>query len=344
MINSLVYLTRKCPRKCGYCKLRDSNLKGPELTKEQWVDAFQILKDLNVDFNLILGNETWLLGNSLLYIIERNKVPYALYTTCPDELFSKFRDPFFSSGVIDNLSCGVDYPLSFLENKLTEKNQFDSDMELKSYTAWKGLLWVKDHYPKVDCQGTITVNKTNLFLFPQICQELYENDIFCGVNFIHWDKDGTFDFFPGKEELKDFIIESEEDVAKTIGEISNKPNSIQNFEMLSEPVYNLLTTSWHCLGNPYGGPTIDADGSLRACGYRTGKETPEFSIFDLPEKYDEWKQAVYRDCTECPGCFWSYPWMFNYWNKTDNGFGKKVFTKHAGVHINEDKWSERSIE
>jgi len=343
LINSLVYLTRKCPRKCEYCKLRDSNLQNPELSKEQWVEAFRILKELGVDFNLILGNETWLLRKDLLYIMERNEIPFALYTTCPEELFEKYRDLFFSSGVIDNLSCGIDYSFFYLEEKLREKGKFDNDMELKSYTGWKGLLWTKEHYPKVDCQGTITVSRENYFLFREIVGELSRAGIFCGVNFLHWDKDGGYDFFPKEKELQSYLLRDKDLEVLNLEIKGIKDNSIQNFEMLKEDVGLLSSMGWHCKGNPYGGPTVDSDGSLRTCGYRPGKRTSKLSIFDLPEKLELWKESVSLDGKECQGCYWSYPWMFHYWRK-DEVFGKKVFVKHAGMHIDKNKWSERRIE
>lgn len=346
MVNSLVYLTRKCPRGCTYCRLRDSKLKGSELDTKQWIKAFSILKDMGVDFNLILGNETWLLGENLLHIMKRNEVPFALYTTCPEELFERFNDRFFDSGEIDNLSCGVDYPLSYLSDILENKGHFSNDMELKSFTAWKGLLWTKAHYPNVDCQGTMTISKLNYKLIPDVVQELKENGIFCGLNFIHWDKDGSYDFFPKEEEIKPLLLTKKElPELETILQKINSDNFIQNFEMLKENPQSLISMGWHCKGNPYGGPTIDSDGSLRVCGYRPGRMTSKLSIFDLVDSVSiqVWKEYVEADCRECPGCFWSYPWMYKYWQTNDSEFGKKVFSKHAGVHIPENLWSERTI-
>ncbi len=344
-MNALTYLTRRCPRTCDYCRLRDSNLKGPELTTEQWIEAFAILKKIGVDFNLILGNETWLLGEELLKIMKTNEVPYALYTTCPESLFSKYRDLYFSSGVIDNLSCGVDYSYSFLQQKLEKQGQFDTDMERKSYTAWQGLMWVRKQYPNVDCQGTMTISKDNFHLLPAVVKELQEIGVFCGVNFLHWNSDGNFDFFPDKKELVDYVL-SYVDILRVKEVINNIPyaNFVQNYEMLKQPVEKLANMSWHCMGDPYGGPSIDSDGTLRCCGYRQGKETSKFSIFDLPEKFDEWRSAVFKDSFNCPGCFWSYPWMYRYWADNDSEFGKKVFVKHAGKHIDENSWSSRQIE
>ena len=163
-MNALTYLTRQCPRNCLYCDL-NKKMKG-ELKAEYWVDAFNILHELNIEFNLILGNETWAYGNDLIEIIKHNKVPYALYTTCPRHLFLKHWNRFFLSG-IDNLSCGIDYSLDYVAN-----NRPKNDMEKKSLDSWRGLLTTRLWYPSVDCQGTITVNKLNYTQLPKIVSAL----------------------------------------------------------------------------------------------------------------------------------------------------------------------------
>ena len=344
MLNALTYVTRRCPRACDYCALRDAKDVGPELNTEQWKKAFDILKECGISFNLILGNETWLLGKSLVEIIAHNQVPYALYTTCPEPLFSQHREKILN--VADNLSCGLDWPLSYLLEK--EKNGgLTEDSERKSLDAWRGFQWLKENYPNHDCQGTITVHRKNLPYLPQIISELTELGVFCGINFLHWNSDGGFDFFPSKEELRGLTIPNtlgtHKQARKLFDSILQKPGLLQNPEMLKEDPKKIMNMGWHCGGNPYGGPTIDADGTLRVCGYRKGKYTPQFTIFDLPEKWEEWKEAVQNDTKECPGCFWSYPWMYHYWQNKEPDMGNDVFVKHAGKHIPEEKWSERKV-
>lgn len=341
MLNALTYLTRKCPRACDYCAIRDAKDVGPQLTAEQWILALKILEDLGVDFNLILGNETWLLGANLVEIMTHNKVPYALYTTCPEPLFSQHRDSVFK--VVDNLSCGVDWPLSYLE----KKDELIEDSERKSLDAWRGFQWLKKNHPEMDCQGTITVHFRNISFLPDIVTELSELGVFVGVNFIHWDKDGGFDFFPPKEELSHLLFEKDfrrYNLENILKDVLANPGLLQNPEMLRESPQLLSSMGWHCNGNPYGGPTIDSDGALRVCGYRKGIHTPNFSIFDLPERLEQWKQAVKEDTMDCPGCAWSYPWMYHYWKNKDANMGSKVFAKHAGEHIPETKWARRKLD
>jgi MoaA/NifB/PqqE/SkfB family radical SAM enzyme len=341
MINSLTYLTRRCPRKCEYCALRDAKGLGPELSPQQWIEAFNILKELGVQFNLILGNETWLLGEDLLTILYSNKVPFALYTTAPEPLWTNYRKLFFDSGVLDNLSCGMDYPI-------IDGVYVSDDSYHKSVSALEAFKWIKKYYPNVDTQGNITVHKKNLQYIPLLVTQLSQMGVFVGMNFIHWNSDGKFDFFPGKEQIADLLFSPEDfpEIVKTLNRILQNPGLLQNPEILQIIANNpsILLMKWHCCGNPYGGPSIDSDGKLRVCGYRVGERTNKLSIFDLPKKYTEWEEAVYLDAMECPGCNWAYPMMVHYWEATDNGMGREVFVKHAGNHIDKSKWSKRLID
>jgi len=341
MINSLTYLTRRCPRKCGYCAIRDAKNVGPELSPEQWIKAFKILKELGVQFNLILGNETWLLGEDLLTILKSNTVPFALYTTCPEPTFSHYRDKFFESGVLDNLSCGMDYPI--IEGLYVEDDSYH-----KSKSAFEAFKWIKKNYPDVDTQGNITVHRKNLKAVPLLVDQLSQMGVFIGMNFIHWNSDGKFDFFPGREGIEDLLFKKEDfpKIVNILNRILKSPGLLQNPEILQMIVNKpeLLLMGWHCQGDPYGGPSIDADGTLRVCGYRTGRRTNKLSIFDLPKHWHEWRDAVYLDAMECPGCNWAYPMMVRFWEETDNIMGREVFVKHAGRHIDENKWSKRIIE
>lgn len=338
---AVTYITRRCPRNCDYCSIRDAKDVGQELTPEQWIEAFAILKKMGVTFNLILGNEPWLLGEKLIPIFKANEVPYAMYTTAPKKLFSRYEQTFFGEKIIDNLSCGVDYPIG------TRSGQFDDSVQ-KAADAWDAFHRVKKLYPEVDMQGTITIHRKNLHYVELVVKELTQLGIFAGLNLIHWSKDKKYDFCPPEEDMKDFLFRPwEYPVVTTLFEKLLKGDYlIYNPEYLEAIIAKpeLIYMGWHCQGNPYDGPTIDADGSLRVCGYRKGTRTPNFTIFDLPEKTQEWQEAVRLDAMECPGCIWVCPFIHHYWKETDPVMGEKVFTSHAGTHIDEKKWSKRKTE
>lgn len=339
MNNALTYLTRDCPRACNYCALREAKGVGKNLTQKEWAKAFEIIKRMKVEFNLILGNETWLLGSRLINIIKAHKpISYALYTTCPPTLFNTYKWVFYGDGVIDNLSCGLDFPMKCKEN-------VNDDSFKKSEDAWKGFQWIKKHYPEYDTQGTVTVHKGNYIYLPQLIKECTDLGVFIGINFIHWNSDGNFDFFPNKGDIQELLFTKEDHVPlrRVLDKVLENPGLLQNPQYISNtiPIETMVNMGWHCKGDPYGGPTIDSDGSLRVCGYRKGKYTSQFSIFDLPDKKEEWKLAVEKDASECPGCYWSYPWMTQYWKEKNPELGNKVFSSHAGEHIPKEKWSKR---
>ena len=349
MKNALTYITKACPRNCDYCDIASSRPLADELKVGQWIDAFKILKEIGVTFNLILGNESWLLGERLIQIMEHNRVPYAMYSTAPVNLFDKWHEKYFD-GPIDNLSCGIDYPLSYLLMRASTEGVTMNDTENKSLDGWLALLKTRFKYPHIDTQGNITVHRQNYMMLPLTVAELKRFGIFTGINFIHYNKDGEFDFFPSKKELDDFLFKSTKhfiNLNNILHQVLSSDHLIQHPEILDIQKGNLkyLTNmEWHCGGDPYGGPTIEADGSLRCCGYRKGKHTPTFNIFDLPKMKDVWREAVFTDAKNCPGCSWSYPRMYHYWIGRDPQFAQKVFTKHAGKHIPEDQWSDRRVE
>ena len=325
---SIVYLTRRCPRNCAYCSIRDVKDIGKELTTTQWKEAFDILHKLGVTFNLILGNEPWMLGAKLLNIFENTKVPFGIYTSCPEPLFSKYRDFFFENGIINNLSAGIDYPI-------TERYGIDDDSFDKSKDVWNAFVWTKKKYPNLDTHATITVHKYNLEYLATLTSQLSELGVNSNINFIHWNKDSRYDFCADKVDIEDLLFSKSdfEDITSILKETLKKPRLIQNPEYLQMTIDNphRVLMGWHCEGDPYGGPTIDVDGTLRCCGYRKGVETPKFTIFDLPAKLEEWQAAVTKDTRACPGCIWSCPCMYHYWKDKDPEMGKLVYTKHKRI-------------
>ncbi len=321
---SCIYLTRKCPMNCDYCSIRKTNLTRPELTVEEWKRVFDIFKNLGCEFNLILGNETMMLEYGLVGLIaylSQQKTKYAMYSTCPSELFNKLKQPLADAG-LKNLSSGFD---SLKRN---------DSIGIKSKRGLAGMIEMKRLVPGIDTQGTITISKINLDEVEDLLRTLTKNGIWGAVNSIHWDSDGKYDFFPPKEFLKDFMVDDREKFIKLcmrLKELTLKGEiMIQNppeyFDALAK--YG-LDMSWHC-SKPYI-ITVDADGQLRLCGYRRGKKVPEFSIFDLRDrqKFEEYKKVWKEESQECPGCFWSYYWMAENFICTDQKeYGTKVFQNH----------------
>lgn len=347
MQQTCIYLTRTCPYSCDYCRLRNQKLSKPELTAEKWVGVMGLLSDLKMDFNLFLGNETWLYGKYLPIIVNTgDNMPYAVYTSCQPNLFKQeCKTMFEGEKSIDNLSCGCDFPMSM---SFKQENHKVTEI-LKAYNAYRAFITTRTLYPNVDCQGTITISKRNIHVVFRTINDLQNLGVNVGLNFIHTDHDDGFDFFPKPNEMRkhllDILSPDEQnsyihlyDYLKELKRTGK--HLIQNLDDTLELMdidwndenggLGIVNTCWHCKGDPYGGPTIDADGSLRCCGYRKGTETPKLSIYDLDNDvgYGRWKEAVFTDANKCPGCVWSYPRLYaHYKNKPEQA--RKVFVNHA---------------
>jgi len=330
---SCIYLTRECPMHCEYCAIRNSKLSQRELTASEWKRAFNILKDLNCEFNLILGNETMMLEGGLVEIVKHlyeQKIDYALYSTSPTELYSKLKEPLIEAG-LKNLSSGFD----------TLKR--NDSIGVKSRRGLEGMIEMKKRIETLDTQGTITLSSINLDEVVDLLRILTKHNIWGAVNSLHWDIDGGYDFFPSKEHLGDLVITDEKKfqaLCKKLKELTtNGEIMVQNppeyFDALAKYGLNM---GWHCT-QPYI-VTIDADGSLRLCAYRRGNKITEFSIFDLVDekKFEEYKKIWREESRECPGCFWSYWWMAeNFIFTNQREYGTKVLQSHFSKYYREEK-------
>jgi MoaA/NifB/PqqE/SkfB family radical SAM enzyme len=320
MLISNVFMTRKCPRKCNYCNLRDaSDLKGSELTIEEWREAFYILEDMGCEFIQIAGNEPLLFGDGLRDTLNSLEIPYAILSSAEPKLFEKNKHLFIGENCLKNYSVSLDYPISYFESK---DRKCLNEEERKSLESWEAALWIKENNPNVEVYGCMTFSKKNLAMLYENVVEMLENNIFPSLNLLHYNMDGEMGYLCDYKNVKDILIGK--------GEIPELKHQIELILSLDDDVYlldnarraylknlynslDLLTEYFHhCGGEPFDGPTIDADGYLRCCAYRRGTRTPKFSIFDLQENINEWKRAVFYDALECPGCYWECNFIYKY--------------------------------
>jgi len=330
---SCIYLTRKCPMHCKYCAIRKSNLQERELTPLGWKKVFDIFKQRDCKFNLILGNETMMLGEGLVdiirYLSEQN-INYALYSTSPTRLYDKLKEPLIKAG-LKNLSSGFD--------SLKRRDSIG----IKSKRGLKGMIEMKKRIKNLDTQGTITLSSINLDEVIDLLRTLTKNNIWGAVNSLHWDIDGGYDFFPSKKRLGNLVITDEKKFLALCKELKrltiNGEIMVQNppeyFDALAKYGLNM---GWHCT-QPYI-VTVDSDGHLRLCAYRRGKRVPEFTIFDLEndKKFEEYKKVWKEESQECPGCFWSYFWMAeNFIFTNQEEYGTKVLQTHYSKYYKEKK-------
>jgi len=318
---SVIYLTRRCPRACSYCGIKES--RKTELSTSQWLEAFYILKKIGVQFNLILGNEPWLLGDMPI-IVNEHGTPYAVYSSAFMPLFMERRKIFFGEMGLKNFSVGIDYPPQYVESRQGEVTQ----EEKKSLDAWKALCWIRENYPDVECQGTITIHKKNIWYLKTLMEMLTEKGIWIGANTIHWSFQKEMDF-AGEWDHRFALERSTNDLQYLTEMAEKKKYKLHMPEYLQqENQFNLAHRMWHCRGNPYDGPTVDADGTLRCCGYVKGERSSKFSIFDLPHELHEYRKAVMEDALRCRGCFWSCAWGYHFYKKNSPDQLVSIFAEH----------------
>jgi len=332
---SCVYLTRFCPMKCDYCRLRDSKLTEPELDVAHWKLAFTELEELGCSFHLILGNEP-LAVRGIVDLIwwMGSRMPYAMYSSCSPGLFDSMKHSLAQAG-LKNLSCGCDI-LDFSRDVRL------GDMEIKSRRAFSALQEAKV-LGIPDRHGTLTVSRQTLGHALATVKQLTDKDIWVAINFLHWDKDGGFDFFPKAEEIPDLMFREsdrswfEDSILKIKDELIKGNIQVQNPpEYFDDAIKHGMDMSWHCkMPLIY---SVDADGRMRCCGYRRGTHSPKFSIFDVRKNFSDFVIANDQDRQDCPGCFWSYWWQADHFYETEQKeFGMGVFQFHDSKYYKEKK-------
>jgi len=339
---SCVFLTRACPRHCGYCRIRDSNLTSRELTGPEWQKAFDILKNnMKTEFNLVIGNEVLMLQDSLIDLtkyLNNTNTAYGYYTTFPEPLWSKWRDALLEAKVY-NLSCGID--------TLARITHQHDDITKKSQDGLRWLTWAKKNGVP-DVHATITLSKINIGYVDLLVKELTNRGIWCAINPIHHNKgDEMFDFFPPKEEIKDIVFTKEDqprlskmsNILKTMSKcghylIQNPPEFFDDLRL------HTIRQSWHCKYPILF--TVDADGTMRTCAYRRGDRVSNYSIFDFTDldTFEEYKKDLQADMADCSGCLWFCWWNADYHFARNTQKGIDSFVSHKVEHYKGGKKNE----
>ena len=292
-----IYLNRDCPRNCSFCANKKSI---PSLSGEQWCIAFDKLRMIfDTKFFLILGIEPLMLDINDLYKIvdyfkENPNLEYAFYTTAPESYLGKLQ-LLFDRG-LRNVSCGVD-TLPWLPGPLQSK--------AKSAIKIFDLAYKQPGVTEI--HALITIQKYNIHLIRDIIEFLYARypeKLHIGLNYIEHGDGDDFDFAP--EDCPESFSESDE---KLLRSFSNSAKAIYaDFSNIIQTPYEYIKDYKQAitLNRPCNMviPCIEADGSLRKCGYRTGN----FNINILDA--DIFVRNLYKDAVKvCKGCYWAYPYI-----------------------------------
>lgn len=307
-----IFLNRACPRTCYQCGIADNSRKA--LKADQWLKVFDNLNRVfGATFYLFLGTEPLLLGQGLIDIVRGMKERgyfYGWYSTSPEPLFTKWRDKLVEAG-IDNWSAGID--------NLPHLAPMDPSTDKKVRESIAGLQWMAAR--GVSTFTLTTIHKKNLTLVPEILEWCQRNipGVGSAMNFVEWQKEPQYDFFSKPEDMAPMLWDGSDAernlVKKTMLEIAAlsrvEGNIIQcpdDFALDAHRHYDKLDQ--HCQG--IIGPSVDADGTMRLCGYNRGDKVMDMNALDLtPDRFEEFMEKWEDDLWKCKGCFWSFVPLLN---------------------------------
>ena len=326
LVKAEVLITRKCQLKCKGCKIPD-NKHTKELTIEEWKRAFRIVyEDLNADFQAIYGGDPTMLGREGLKEVVKELSSYrsqgksytiisnclALYNN--GQLDEKYMRELMDAG-LDSWTASIDT----LENDTTIGNR------IKSHKGLEALLKFKELGLR-DCCGIITVSKNNLNSMLKTIKYLNQKGLWVGLDFIHYKKcRGQIDL-PSRYDVENLIFNPEDLIS--IQTVANEIIKLKKDGGLIFPTFEVLENwgkygidlNWQCQ-QPIRSITLDSDGSLMQCDSFRGDRIKKYTIFDLPEKWQEFQRDYFKDIKEqnCQ-CFWStHAMLFDEDRKTKRG-------------------------
>jgi len=296
---------------------------------EQFRDAFEILHEAyGTTFFLVLGVEPLLLKDDFVKIVKYwndRKLFYAIYSTSPEPLFSKYRTKLLDVG-LNNWSCGIDGIPGLMP--------LDQIVRDKTTDGLRGLKWMADH--GAETFEVTTVTNENLDYVPDIVEWCQENIPGCGscINPVEWRHNETFDFFSKKEDMMDLVIPDKqlldvEQMIRRMFELTRRPGYLiqNNDKFLRNYTRYFNTLDLRCNGGV--GMGMDCDGTLRRCGYNRGREISKYTVWDIAKDPDKIYDIWLADAKSCEGCYWS--WIYSLEEDHEAAvLGSEYYTKRWG--------------
>ena len=319
--SSTIYLNRKCPRNCPYCSIVDNSVK--EISAEEWCEAFDLMhQELGTEFFLILGTEPLVMKKGKLeriveHLSERD-YEYGFYTTAPGHTQDRLFNLVKNHG-LRNVSAGLDYidevyesSKPSLPSEIIKLNEESRDLlQTKSLETLDMLgKSIQLGVPEVHC--VITISRMNYLYLPEMIMYLvsrFQDRLHIALNYVEKGDDYDFDFAPSNITDWHFTERDRTELEVMVAKVAKVYETCESL-MLQTPwsyftdIDSLLSLDMPCRVVI---PTVDADGTFRKCGYRTGYEIRKYSVFDLKDKKTEIIKTFEDEVKTCRGCYWSYP-------------------------------------
>jgi len=308
IIESSVYLTRRCNLACQYCKIIKTVLPV-ELTTEQWKEAFDILDSLGIRFVNIAGGEPTILkglGEMIRHLNNKTTMRYSLVS---NSVFNRHK--------LDEL---VDAGLkTFVASVDVIESDTDDLGTLRKSSAGLQMLTKLQQRGVPELCGNIVINGRNINHVMAVVRYLNDHGFWTSICPIVWGKGDQWEEVEKADEsyrLTEVHRGQMEEIANELLDMKKQGGLI----LPTEGYIKNMTTfgigcDWKChmeKKSPYPPRLfIDADGSIMSCINFRGKTVSKYSIFDFrdPAVYDRYINEWWDDVADCTGCYWSTMYM-----------------------------------
>ncbi|MBI5232831.1 MAG: radical SAM protein [Deltaproteobacteria bacterium] len=304
ILESSVYLTRKCNLKCQYCKIIKTDLPE-ELTTEKWLEVFDILALLGTRFINIAGGEPTIVPGLIKMIKHLNKYKHIEYSIVSNSVFNEKR-------LDDMVQAGLrSYVASIDVIGSTDQTLHD----LKKSSAGMGMLEKLKRKGVPYLCANIVISGTNINVVMDVVRHLLDNDIWVNICPVIWGKGDNWETIETADENYRLRPEHKarlEMIAQELIDMKRAGRPIVPTETYLKGIPDFgIGLEWKCYSSedPSSPPRliIDADGRLMTCINMRGEVSKRFSIFDLldEKKYRGFIELWWQDVKTCQGCYWS---------------------------------------
>lgn len=303
IIESSIYLTRRCNLKCQYCKIIKTELSR-ELTIDEWIEVIDILDSLGVRFVNIAGGEPTIVDGigRLIRHLNTTAIEYSIVSN------SVFNDRRLKEIVDAGLKAYV-ASIDVIEGDgdgVGHLRKSSAGMQMLERLKAMGVPYL--------C-ANIVISGRNIENVMDVVRYLVEQGIWVNVCPIIWGKGDNW----AEIEKNDEAYRLKEEHRERLKDISSELLFIKRHGGLILPTESYLTgipcygvdLNWKCFScedkTPPPRIIVDADGALMTCINMRGKVSEGFTIFALKDKerYKTFIEEWWRDARSCSGCYWS---------------------------------------
>lgn len=328
VLESSVYLTRRCNLKCQYCKIVKTELPN-ELSMDQWIKAMDIFESLGVRFVNIAGGEPTILKDLPRLISHLSKNTSMAHSLVSNSLFGDT----MLHGLVD---AGLQAYVASIDVDDTAGSKEDD--VIKAGAGMKMLDKLRALKVQYLC-ANIVISAKNLDSVVRVTETLSDKGIWVNLCPIIWGRGDNWE----SVEKADNDYKLTEAHTEKLHKISEELITLKKGGALILPTEQYIkdlplysaSLDWKCFSDKESSPPtrliVDADGALLTCINMRGDVTDKYSIFDLKDNaaYDSFAADWYDDAKKCKGCYWSTMVTAKERHKMLEAFKEEVLKGHA---------------